>query len=150
MSPVDLVWSHFNYFIYAQTVCIRSILILSFQVKFLYLYYPTVIINFVSAGARHILKFVVFLDVTPCSLVETYGYFRGLSCLQHYSFWRWRQHDSLRLRYICTRIHGVTSHKTKICRVSATSTLGLICNISLTHQPSFLFSWQCKTFITYI
>jgi len=40
----------------------------------------------VLAGACHILKFVLW-DVTPCSLVGAYGYFRGFGCLQHHSPW---------------------------------------------------------------
>jgi hypothetical protein len=56
-----------------------------------------------------------FKDVTPCSLVEMYQYFRETCCLQiQRSLWKWKQQFHPKLRHLSTPWQSITLQKTLI------------------------------------
>jgi hypothetical protein len=69
------------------------------------------------------------LQMTPCSLVNMYRCFGGTSYLHHQGRWETlkRKQALLQYRYIPTRLHGVSSHKTTIFIVRAIRKSDLIC-----------------------
>jgi len=145
MSPVDLVWYHSTTSL-IRRLSIRSILILSFQLNSTtHILQPTVIANFVLAGACHILKLVLW-DVTPCTrtdILEDWAASSGIHPDNGGNMIHW---------YVGTSVPEYTASRPERQRYAEAVPLELqvLFAIFHSHNSPRSYSADCKTCITFV